>query len=238
MRITAFILLFCLSLLSIAQEDYVVTLKGETIEGKVNFEQGQYYDKVVVRSSEGKQKFNVFQLKSINKDGNSYEKVSYNKKQCVGQIIVKGTVSFYKVIPDGGNDFSESYLVMSSGESIIVPNISFKKNVLRFFGSCQAVVEKIESKEFTSSNLDKMVEFYNSTCTDSDSAPVKETPPPAPPKKERPKLSELSQLLLDIQTKLDNNETVPTYLIEALKGWTESDINQEIADLIEELENN
>ncbi|AWI26374.1 hypothetical protein [Flavobacterium pallidum] len=42
--------------------------------------------------------------------------------------------------------------------------LSWKKKAKDYFKDCPELIEKIESKEFTSKNIPEMVDFYNNTC--------------------------------------------------------------------------
>jgi len=46
---------------------------------------------------------------------------------------------------------------------------SFKKNASIFFKDCSELVEKIRKKELKKSNIIEIVEFYNNTCSKTNS---------------------------------------------------------------------
>lgn len=241
------ILFLGLLTMGFSQEEYLVTLKGEKVAGTIKFFQKEYFDEVVVKNENGKQSFRIFQIDKIIKDGLEYGMVIYRNKRVVGQVIKKGTLSHYMIRPEGDYKFSISYLIKETGDNTEVTNAMFKRTLSEFFeDDCSSLVTKIQNKEFTPNDLSKVVDFYNNQCGASSSITAESTvASSSAPAQEAPQknatensLTEFAQLILDIQKKLDNNEKIPSYLLNALKEYSEIEINQELQVLINKIEGN
>ena len=219
--------------LAIAQEDFVVTLENDSIKGKVGFTRRSYYDEVEVRNDDGKQTFKAYQIISADKDGTKYFPITYKNRRTIGKVVTKGGLSHYLVMAEGINGFGNAILVREDGAVLQVSNIGFKKRLIEFLRSCPIVAEKIENKEIPASDLDTILPLYNSECSNippaQEVADIQKTA-------ESNQLSDFAQLIIDIQSKIDAGEKVPSYMIDALKSTDSSAIQEDLQALIKKLE--
>jgi len=219
--------LICLASPAFSQEDYLITLKGDSIAGKIEFTQGDFFDEVVIKTDDGKKKYKAFQLARIAKGGDFYEPVDYLQKKMVGKVVVKGPVSFYRVRSEGSFQFNSEIFSKQSGETLGISNIGFRKKTKAFFSDCPSLVEKLENGEFSSGKLEEIVTFYNSgNCV---------IPEEEPKESDNPSLADLADLIKDIENKIEKGEPVPSYMIQALEGFKEINLSSMVDAYIEAL---
>lgn len=236
MRFQLFAFVMLIGMMTFAQEDYLITLQGEKIVGDIELFQNRFYDEAIIKTDDGKETYKVFQVESVRMDGNDYKMVTYQNKKVFGQVLKEGPLSLLYIRPENSHQFTLQYFD-KKGEYLEVPNINFKKIVSDFLSDCPDLAVRIENKELKSADLDQIIDNYNRTCGTTDAS----LPPPqvkisSSVNEPSKSLNELSQLIIDIQAKLDNNEKVPSYLVEALKSYSEKDINKEIKELIKRIE--
>ena len=78
----------------------------------------------------------------------------------IGNIFSMSTHIFLKLEMDG-----KLKLQKENGELKRPKGMSFRKDMTEYFSDCPALVEKIEDKDFRKSDLEMMVNFYNSNCS-------------------------------------------------------------------------
>ena len=60
---------------------------------------------------------------------------------------------------------ADSFVLQKDDEQMMRPNpMSFRKDLMLYFSDCPELSQKIESKEFRSSEIVQMVKFYNANC--------------------------------------------------------------------------
>jgi hypothetical protein len=66
----------------------------------------------------------------------------------------------------GGHSYSASkYILQRLGEEIYIPkNLSFRKEMMKYFQDCPVLSLRIENREFRKRDLDAIVRYYNSHC--------------------------------------------------------------------------
>ena len=67
----------------------------------------------------------------------------------------------------GGQSYSASrYILQKLSEEIYMPkNLTFRKDLMEYFQDCPELSMKIENREYRKTDLETIVRFYNSYCT-------------------------------------------------------------------------
>ncbi|MEQ8905935.1 hypothetical protein [Ekhidna sp.] len=216
--ITTFLII---PLTSRAQSDFLVTLERDTIYGQISFTQERYYDEVVIRTQSGKENFKAYQIISATLTGDIYQPITFNNKKIIGKLLNKGFLSHYAIKQDGGNTFDTNVLIKVGGETLIVPNIGFRKKVAEFVGDCETLSNRILDKEFGVTDLGQIVQEYNQGCQNE--------------YENYRDLIDLSNLILEITSKLEKNENIPGHMIESLKEASKKSINIQVLSLLESI---
>lgn len=231
--LTGFILGYTLAS---AQTDYVVTIKSDTLHGKIKLLNYAKEQSVQVTPAEGKKKtYPILQTRGFFIDGEVYQPVRTAEGYVYMKLLKKGYLSLYASQLPNQTGWDGRYFVKRDGTSIEVPNLGFKKNINRFLSDCESIEAKIESGALSKQNLEAIVDEYNSCLATKSTQPV--TPAATAPvaeqkatnaawaqlEKEVSALEGFSQksdaleMIRDIQTKLSRNEKIPGFLVNGLK---------------------
>jgi hypothetical protein len=257
-----FFLLICLIgyTISSAQSDYVVTIKGDTILGKVKYLNYGNEKKVQVVNDK-KTVFSILQTSAFKMDNEVYHTVRTSQGYTYMKIIKGGYLSLYAFQQPNQMSWDGSLLLKRDGSDMEVPNIGFKKNMKKFLIECPDVVDRIESGELSKSKITEIVDAYNQ-CIDLNTKNqnmASQTPKVIEPSKEATdKLSAWIQLETDvknltnfegskdalemiqeIKSKISKGEKIPNFLSEGLKETLkdQSSIQVALEKALQEIKN-
>lgn len=212
-----------------AQNGYLVTLEGDSIFGEVNFARATYYDEVKIKHQNGNKTYKALIVKCVVKDGEIYEPINYNNRRTIAKLLTKGTLSYYAIRPESKVQYTDRVLY-KDGEALPLSSIGFRGNAINFLSDCQTLKFKLEERELGFTDIDEIINIYNSSCGKDEETPVIVT--------DYKRLIDFSQLLFDITTKLENGENVPDYMIDALDNYSDISIDSEVKGLLVELKKN
>jgi hypothetical protein len=156
-----------LALLSIgvqAQDDQIITVRGDTLLGKVTvFSANNNSETIVLKRGKEKSKFNVYQVKSLIMNGEVYHTIRVNSVYQLGKLVKEGYLSLYyfTASEDRSRRFSSSILVKLGGAQQVVPNIGFKNRIQEFLEDCKVVEDNFKADVYTKSDLEKIIDDYN-----------------------------------------------------------------------------
>lgn len=215
-------------------QDYVVTIKGDTLRGEVkyfnNSGSGRGDIKYVRLTSASGEKTNhqLRQTIAFSINNEVYHNVKQGDRYNFLKVISIGYLSLYAFQIENQTTWDGRYLVKKDGQSLDVPNIGFKKRVTQFLSDCPDVVNKVLAGELERTDLVKLVNEYNACIEQKTnegfavpSSPVDnewntlETKVKALP--EFDKKSDALDMIREIKRKVSQNETVPSFLVNGLK---------------------
>jgi hypothetical protein len=230
MRIFLFIL--CLGYLTAsAQEDHLVTLKGDTLRGKIQLHSYDLMDRVSVRVNNKKKMFTALEVRYVFSDSARYTAVQYENMILLMRVIKSGYLSLYAFKFPEKNSYDGRFLVKMNGAKMEVPNLQFSKIVSKFLNDCDGTVQAIESNDWGRSDIEAIVDNYNACIKEKNRLAVMANATASPLTEAvgalRTKVSdsplETKKDVLDLLTSIDNkermNEPVPGYLKEGLKSY-------------------
>ncbi|MEQ8924309.1 MAG: hypothetical protein RLO81_00775 [Fulvivirga sp.] len=245
------ILLLTLTTFSLANgQDMLYTAEGDTLRGKVIIELPEMlFEDVVLKHDEGRTRYKAYEIIGFTKDDELYQTVRLNNKYRIMRVEKSGYLSLYYFREDESYDFGSRYLEKLDGNGLVVPNISFKKQLTEFLNDCEGVAEAIEEKKLKKNDLDEIIDQYNECIAKNtvkrtlEVTEVKDTEHPAIAIIDTmlPKIPaeniELKTLLKDILSKVVAGKPIPGYLISALKDQTKDleSISTEVSALTEAL---
>ena len=218
-----------------AQGDYVVTIKRDTLWGKVKHFtiSGVKYtgnkSTYVQLTSEGGKKTNHDILKTISfrMNGEIYNTVKFFEDYTFMKLIRTGYLSLYGYQMENQTGWDGRFLVKKDGAGLDVPNIGFKKRIMHFLEDCPQVTKDVESGALGKSDLLKIVNEYNA-CIQSKTKPgpivnlpareawtnleneVKALP-------EFDKKADALEMINEVLSKLSKSQSIPSFLISGLK---------------------
>ncbi len=233
-------------------QDYVITVQKDTLYGKVEILlPDQFNEELSIIVDGDKKRLKSFQILEAYTDSTIYHPAKVLNKYRILELIEGGYLSLYLYRADESYDFNTSYLLKSTTEGMIVPNISFRKRVTDFVSECPEVVAKLDDKTYKKNDLRQIVEDYNNCLEQqtqnkfNEQGPViNETDMSAltlvvgiQKKLNSSADDELNTLLNDIKQKVKSGDAVPGYLISALKEQTKSidSIKNEVEQLLKAL---
>jgi hypothetical protein len=218
-----------------AQGDYVVTIKGDTLWGKVKYYShsgvkyaGNSSKYVQLTPAEGKKSTHeILKTISFSMDNEIYHTVKFEQSYAFMKLIKRGYLSLYGYQMENQTTWDGRYFVKKDGALLDVPNLGFKKRVAAYLADCPEVVKNIESGVLGKSELLKIVEEYNA-CVElkTTSKVLKKSPATEAWAKlgdevkvlpEFDKKADAIEMIQDVQKKLSKNETIPSFLINGLK---------------------
>jgi hypothetical protein len=218
-----------------AQSDYVVTIKGDTLRGKV-----KYYSYSGVKYTNNNSKYiqlipengkksthEILQTIAFRMDDEIYHTIKLYDSYAFMKLIKPGYLSLYGYQMENQTSWDGRYFVKKDGKLLDAPNIGFKKRISNYLADCPDVVKDVESGVLGRSDLLKIVDAYNA-CIElrTNRQPVTKLPAneawvnlesgvKALP--DFDKKSDAIEMVHEVQNKLSKNETVPTFLINGLK---------------------
>lgn len=233
-------ILLVFSFVSYSQNDYLVTIQGDSLSGDINITQGPYYDEVKIKSGKQKELYKAYQLSIVSKDGELYETINYINRKVMAKILSKGTLSLYAVRPLDKSQYTER-VFYKDGKALGLSSIGFRGSTMEFLKDCEFLFLKLDDRTYSYNDIDEVVRVYNEKCGNAS----KKQSPAEPVMAEVPQkisdykqLINLSQLLLDVTTKLEKDEEVPTYMIEALEKYSDVSIDSKVQELLKTLKEN
>ena len=139
-----------LALESNAQLDYLVTVSNDTIYGDISLIQNLVYDEAIIKTNEGKQVYKSYRVDHLVYKDQKYINLMYNGKQMFAVEKTVGLVSLYLIRFKDEFEFANKLVKKKSGETILVPNLGFKKKMGAFFSDCQSLSNDIKEGKLKS----------------------------------------------------------------------------------------
>jgi hypothetical protein len=228
-------LILLLPIVVFAQKEYALTPKGDTLKGKLKMISFDDLDRLQINTDGKKSSYTALQIRSYQKEGNTYQSVKYENSFRFMKMIKSGYLSLLAFNTSGQGGWNSRYLIKKDGSGMEVPNLSFKKLLSKYLSDCPEVHDRIEIGDFTRNDLERIIDLYNSCLQAKTDVLITTKAPTISFNVERmlavAKLSEKVQaesfltkndvidLLKDIKIKVSKNEVVPNYLIEGLKSY-------------------
>jgi hypothetical protein len=213
------------------QEDYVVTIKGDTLYGKLTFQQIGKIEQVKIKSDKN-QTISSIQVREAKLKGITYRPVQFSGAVQMMQVIKDGYLSLLAFQPPGIMNYDGRLLMLRSGSILEVPSIGFKKHVSNFLSDNEALAARIQDGDFDKKDLDKIIDEFNSfigknTIETEQQMELESSLSPkldaideileAVRSSNMEAKSETLEMLTELKDKLSNDKSIPQYLSNALK---------------------
>lgn len=231
-----FFLLICTASYSIAsaQDGYVVTIKGDTIKGKIKYLNYKTSSSVQVQTGDKKITYSILQTRAFSLNNEVYHPVRTAQGYFYMKLLKEGYLSLYAYQPENQSAWDGRFLIKKDGEGRDVPNLSFKKQMQQYLADCRQVVNKIESNELSKNKINEIVDAYNECIEARSQSIVVE----ADAAKKQAELttswtelenalqngnnfegrSDALDMIKEIKSKVQKNEKVPNFLTDGLKS--------------------
>lgn len=221
-------------------QDYVITTRGDSIPGQLKPLLYGTEKKVQVTSTDKKKEvYSIVQVRRYKYRDEIYEPVRGPEGFTFMKLVKSGYLSLYNYQLPNQVTFEGSYLMRRDGKGMDVPNISFKKSMKNFLKDCPAVVDRIESGEYSKKNLTDIIDTYNQCIQDNT---VNRTAAIVTQETQTKTLNAWDELesqvkaaadfdgkpnalemIQEIKGKIERSEKIPNFLVEGLKGVLKDD---------------
>jgi len=147
-------------------QDYVLTTRGDSLVGDVKpLHYGPEKRVQITTGNKEKQSLTLFQIREFSSDGAVYHPVKGDGGYVFMKLLQPGYLSLYAYQLENQTRFDGLFLRKADGESMVVPNLGFKKYVSRFLEDCPDVSERVDDGDFDKKDLTEIVDAYNSCIT-------------------------------------------------------------------------
>jgi hypothetical protein len=240
-------ILFCLFVSTASfSQDFVVTIKSDTIFGDIKLLSYDLLDRVQVNANKKKANFTALQVRRVSLKGELYAPVKLDKSIRLMKVVRSGFLSLYAYRAPGQGSFDSRILQKIGLDALEVPNIGFKKYVGDLVSDCPAVSERVANGELDRNKVETMIDEYNACIADYNNKRVEAAASAATPvaelidqMKTKVAASEISNkndvndLLNSIADRYKKKEPIPGYMKEGLKGYLNS--NEDLKAEMEKL---
>jgi len=226
--------LFFLSMCAGAQIDYVLTLQGDSIAGKVTLNSTSVVDRVQINTGTGKVNLTAMQVKEVNIGKEIFEPVQLGDRIRFMKLIKSGYMSLYAYKVEREPDYAGKLVRKLDGSYLDIPILTFRGALVNFLKECYDVSEKVKSKELGRNELPLIVDMFNDCMKDKTESRFNASK--AEISRDNKRLfimefirkidasgienkGEVTQILNDMLSKVESNQVVPRYQIEALKEY-------------------
>jgi hypothetical protein len=214
-----------------AQSDYVVTLKTDTLKGDTRILSYDQMDRVQISKDGKKEMFTALQVLVISIDNELFKPVKIDNSIRLMKIIKSGYLSLYGFKLPNQGAYDGRFLVKLDGTSMEMPNLGFKKIMAGFLEDCSELSEKIKKGEIGKAKIEEIIDQYNMCLLKAKPVSAAADQPDKANKIEaiqnlKNKIKEQNiasgqdalDILNDIQTKVERNESVSNYLLDGLQS--------------------
>jgi hypothetical protein len=234
-------------------QNYVITIKGDSLGGNVKmFNYGSERKVQVTGADKKKTTVPLFQVKSIVLDGAKFVPAKGPAGYTFMKVMKEGYLSLLAFQPENQTSYDGRFLLKRDGQGVEVPNLTFKKTLRTFLRDCDAVATRIESGEFSRSDLDAVIDEYNNCISGRQVAVEKEI---TQRREQHAKLNpwealELKvkdapnlegkdnalEMITEIKGKISRAEKVPNFMIDGLRNILSSpDLQPELEAALKEI---
>jgi hypothetical protein len=216
-------------------QDYVVTVKNDTIRGEVKpLLYGPDKKVQVVTADKKKTTLGITQTFGFSLRGEIYHPVRTDAGYTFMKLVKPGYLMLYAFQLENQMAYDGRYLLKKDGARMEVPNITFKKAMTRFLQDCADVSSRIDRGDLGKTKLEAIVDEYNACIAAKTNESTKVIAVKAEQTKKAASWDVLEEkiksepdfegkkdaldMVGDIKKKIQASEKVPNFLIEGLKS--------------------
>ncbi len=156
------LLLILLGAFTSYAQDQLVTVKGDTLTGKIDILFPEdLYEEILFENDSEKKRMKAFEFQSLTVDGENYRTIKLRDKYRIMKLEKEGYLSLYLFRVDNNYAFSGLYAYRVDGSGIEVPNMMFKKTMSKFLDGCNSVNLALEEGKFKRKDIEQLVDAYN-----------------------------------------------------------------------------
>jgi hypothetical protein len=229
------LVLFMMTSTAMAQSNYMVTLKSDTIRGDLRILSYDQIDRVQIINNGKKEMYKALDILIVSLDHEFYKAVQFDKSIRLMKIIKSGYLSLYGFRVNNQSTFDGRYLVRLDGNNMELPNLGFKKIMANYLEDCADLSEKIKNGDVEKKNIEQIIDQYNE-CLNKSRPVVTRVPVMDASTTQTEQTDAIKNLILkvseqdfasrqdaldilkDIENKVARNERVSNYLLDGLQS--------------------
>ncbi|MDZ4715148.1 MAG: hypothetical protein SH819_06720 [Cytophagales bacterium] len=212
-----------------AAQDYVVTLKQDTVRGRVTITPFAAIDKIFISGDTRKSNFTALTVSAVVLDGATYNPVHVPDGYRLLKLVKPGLLSLYLGRLGPGQLYEVPILVKKTGQALEVPNLRFKKHVSDFLADCPTLKLTIDEEDLGKRDINRIIDEYNS-CLERQTRNSFAADGPKNAtlrglsefqeklRKDSLLSSNMTDILEDIRTKVKEGKAIPNYLSESVRA--------------------
>jgi hypothetical protein len=217
-----------------AQNDYLVTVTGDTVLGEIRPFFFGVEKKVQVKNKDGKETYSILKTKYYRLDDAFYYPVKGPTGYVFMRLVKPGYLSVYRFQTQNSTIYNGTYLLKADGSGIELPNLGFKKQMAEFLDDCEDLKSQISEGKLKKGDLDKIVDEYNA-CVQQRTVEVRkgieQHAEPGSSVNAWDALEETIQkgkdfegkstaleMITDVKDRIRRGEAVPNFIVDGLKN--------------------
>lgn len=228
----------CVLLAQSQNDDFAVTMKSDTIKGKMNIVDNPLSGhSLIVKVGKKKEHYPSYKIATLYKKDDTYHVAKIEGRYQFIKLIQGGFLSLYRYTPrdqQSAQMFQGSILITKDGRQKVVPNLGFKKQITEFLEDCKSVSSKIENGELSKKDLTDIIDEYNACVPQDyiakegdiveeivyipDTSKIDELISNVKSDADLSSNKELLEILDDLKKRKANGDEVPGYLANILKS--------------------
>ncbi|RAV98605.1 hypothetical protein DQQ10_23000 [Pseudochryseolinea flava] len=239
---------------SLSAQDYVITVKGDSLAGKVKMFNFGVEKKVQVTTADKKKNnLSLFQVKMVMFENEKYVPAKGPAGYTFMKVVREGFLSLLAFQLENQTGYDGRYLQKKGGQGVEVPNLTFKKTLRNFLEDCPSLSQRIEAGEFSRNDLDRIIDEYNQCITGRFNAVQKQI---AQQKQQTAKLNPWEaleekvkstadlegkdnalEMITEIKGKIARAEKVPNFMVDGLRSILKApEIQPELEAALKEIQ--
>jgi hypothetical protein len=147
---------------TLAQTDYAITSKGDTLKGEVKILAYDLNDQVQIHVNKKKKIYTSTEILTVFDEGVLFKTVKFDGRFKYMQLLKSGFLSLYGFRMPNQTGYDGRYLLMRDGRGLEVPNLTFKKSLSKFLEDCPTVSERVKNGDLGRKEIDKIIDEFNS----------------------------------------------------------------------------
>lgn len=248
-RIYTLLIICILSISHLAAQDSLFTTRGETFYGKVMLYKNRHQqEQIDMKINKKKRSFRIVEVEKYVQEGEVYKSIFALGAYKIGKVVTEGKyLTQYLYMPTGYGKrapFSQIILFKENGNYLDLPkSLGFSNALSEYLIDCPTVAKKVKDKTLKRKEIDKIINEYNGCMAVQAEKGIDLETFKGKLETFRLKLQEsdkvdnkkaIRSMLKDYETKRDNGDEIPEYLIKGITDAVQDDL--ELTSLFKELQ--
>lgn len=249
LKYTCIIVLSCFCFSLQAQHDYIITIQGDTLIGRVILINNAKLDRAQVITGSKKMGFTAPEVKEVFYNNDRFHAVQLGGSIKLMKLLKGGYLSLYGYRVENESAYSGRLMRKMDGTYVDLPILTFRGALTNFVKDCEVVANKVKTRELGRDDLPQVVAEYNQCINKVTDIKFKQSTEKLSNQNKRgkvleflrkiessdlPNKADIADVLNDMMTRLESDKSIPAYQFEALKEYLQGHANfdQELATLL------